>query len=349
MSPPLGAQRGEAGEVDGGGPGIHIPGYMMSPPLGAQRGEAGEVDGGGPGIHIPGCMMSAPLGAQLAEAGEVGGGGPGIDIPGYMMSPPLGAQGAEAGEVDGGGGVAGETSEPNFDENVLKEESSVSVEVTADFNGFSGLDKQGEGTTASQNPKIEIQNPKSEMEGLNAHGEADVRGSTEDRNSARVIGKPESRGLRERRSNRERRRMRREMERKEVERRIEKLLMVGGPSAKKMIEKVLAASPRVRRLAGLGTVKRDHSHPLAGDDRGDSGPSASRSAGAAAVIGLASRLLKLNEEGWNPGGMTSGPGTRSLDRASRMTEFSAPSNLKIGICDRGPACVTEGPVRNSGP
>ena len=37
---------------------------MMSPPMGARGGEAGEVDGGGAGIDIPGCMMSPPLGAK---------------------------------------------------------------------------------------------------------------------------------------------------------------------------------------------------------------------------------------------------------------------------------------------
>ena len=235
----------------------------------------GEVVGFGPGIHIPGCLMSPPLGAQRGEAGGADGVGPGIDIPGCMMSPPTGAQGAQAGEVGGVGAETGETSEPNFDENVLKEERSVSVEVTADFGGFSGLDKQGEGTAASQNPEIEIQNRKPEMGGLNAHGEADVRGPTEDRNSAGVIEKPESRGVRDGRSKRERRRMGREMERKEVERRVEKLLKVGGPSAKKMIEKVLAGSPRVRRMLGPGAVKRDHSPSVARDDRVDSRPSAS--------------------------------------------------------------------------
>ena len=190
MSPPLGAQGGEAGEVDGVGPGIHIPGYMMSPPLGAQRGEASEVDGVGPGIHIPGYMMSPPLGAQRGEAGEVDGVGPGIDIPGCVMSPPLGAQGADAGEVDGVGGVAGETSEPNFDENVLKEELSATVDVTADFGAFSGLDKQGERQPVSQNPKSEIQSPKIEIRDPKAEmgdgedqGETNFRGSTEDRNS----------------------------------------------------------------------------------------------------------------------------------------------------------------------
>ena len=40
--------------------------------------------------------------------------------------------------------MAGETSEPNFDENVLTAKSSVAVDVTANSGAFSGLDKGGE-------------------------------------------------------------------------------------------------------------------------------------------------------------------------------------------------------------
>jgi hypothetical protein len=326
MSPPLGAQGGEAGEADAVGPGIDIPDCMMSPPLGAEGGKAGEADAVGPGIHIPGCMMSPPLGARdgalvehrpsidgstawrpsvHAGAGSgdprptTDGVDPGIDIPGYVMSPREGAQEGAAGGEDSlvvvamasgpsavcggdsvmelevmptGGNVAGETSEPNFDENVLTAKNPVAVDVTANSGAFSGLDKRGEGKDASQNPKSEIRNPKG---GLEVQGEANVRGATRDRNPARSIEKPEPHGLSERKSKRERRRMRLESERKEVERMVEQLLMAGETSATKIIEKVLAASPRVRGLAGPGPLKRGQSQALAGDDQVDTGRSAS--------------------------------------------------------------------------
>lgn len=70
--------------------------------------------------------------------------------------------------------------------------------------------------------------------------------------------------------------MRREMERREVERRVERLRVAGGPSAMKNIEKVLAASPRVRGLAALGGSTHGPSQPNAGVDRDHSGQSGSR-------------------------------------------------------------------------
>ena len=106
--------------------------------------------------------------------------------------------------------------------------------------------------------------------------------------------------------------MRREMERKEVERRIEKLLMAGGTSATKMIEKVLAASPRVRGLAGPGAGNGDR-QPVTCRSRPGSFRAISKSpAAAAAVIGLATKLLKLNEEGRKAGGMKGGPEAEAL-------------------------------------
>jgi hypothetical protein len=262
------AQGREAREADGVGPGIDIPAGMMAAPVGAP-GDAGGGDGDGPGIGIPGYVESLPEGARdgaLAGNDSLGD----VAMASAASAVCGGDSVTEVAVTTGGGNVAGETSEPNFDENVLTAKSSVAVDVTANSGAFSGLDKRGEGKGASQNPKSEIRNPKG---GLEVQGEANVRGATRDRNPARSIEKPEPHGLSERRSKRERRRIRREMERKEVERRVQKLLMAGETSASKIIEKILSASPRVRKLAGPGALKHDHSQSLGGDGQVDSGRS----------------------------------------------------------------------------
>jgi hypothetical protein len=50
----------------------------------------------------------------------------------------------EADDIPATESVAGETSEPNFDEDVIRAEKEYPVDVAANFGGFSGLDKGGE-------------------------------------------------------------------------------------------------------------------------------------------------------------------------------------------------------------
>jgi hypothetical protein len=101
------------------------------------------TDGVGPGIDIPGCKLLPSVEAQdLALVGNES-----LDVV-AMASAPGALCGADSGmEVEvtpAGGNVAGETSEPNFDENVRNEESSAAVDVKANSFASSGLDKRGE-------------------------------------------------------------------------------------------------------------------------------------------------------------------------------------------------------------
>ena len=180
-------------------------------------------------------------------------------------------------EVEGvhaGGCVAGETSEANFDENVVREETSATVDVTANFGEFSALDKGGASAESGGRRTEDRGRREGEPSAGGGLEEVGICGASWDAGSAKSrIANPGTQALPVRVSKRERRRIRREMERREFEKRIEKLRTAGGASAAKMIETVLAASPRVRGELGFGDSKQGASDPLAGADRDRSGRS----------------------------------------------------------------------------
>jgi hypothetical protein len=187
----------------------------------------------------------------------------------------------EEGQAPAGGSVAGETSEPNFDADAARQEVDVAVDVTANSDAFSGLDKGGEGKLEVSSSQSQISSSKSQISNLKSgtgspqFESGGSQSESTDTEPRIETAKSQGPGFSDRvetkseilNSRSEIRPPENELGRPEAQ---------DGTTGANMIGKGLAASALMLRLAVPGDSDRGSGHALAGVDQIHSVQSASR-------------------------------------------------------------------------